>query len=443
MAMLGLASLAYWIAHQTVTTPVGEARMPEGPTLVVAPFADLGETADARLYAMGISEELLDVLPRFRELTVLGRETSEALSPDVDALNVNRKLGARFLLSGGVRVSGGRMRVTARLVETETGRILWTETYDNDLSSRNFFAIQADVAGKVASAVAQPGGVISHDDSLRQLRGLPDDLDAYRCTLSFYEYRAELSATKHAVVRDCLERAVGRFPAFATAWAMLSIAYVDEDRFGYNPKPALPTALERALDASRRAVQIDPSNIRGLEALMTALFFNQRLDESLRVGEQALALNRNDSEVMGEFGTRLAMSGQWRRGYDLLEQALLRNPGASGFYHANRALAAYMLHEDQQALVEIQQSDLQKFPLFHSVAAVIYAESGMTAEANREGELLLKMRPDFLSRVDAEIDKRIARPEDRARLIAGLIKAGLQPAPTSATAPAPASPLQR
>jgi len=61
--------------------------------------------------------------------------------------------------------------VTARLVETETGRILWTETYDNDLSSRNFFAIQADVAGKVASAVAQPGGVISHDDSLRQLRG--------------------------------------------------------------------------------------------------------------------------------------------------------------------------------------------------------------------------------------------------------------------------------
>jgi adenylate cyclase len=102
-----------------------------------------------------------------------------------------------------------------------------------------------------------------------------------------------------------------------------------------------------------------------------------------------------------------------------------------------------MLHEDQQALVEIQQSDLQKFPLFHSVAAVIYAESGMTAEANREGELLLKMRPDFLSRVDAEIDKRIARPEDRARLIAGLIKAGLQPAPTSATAPAPASPLQR
>ena len=72
--------------------------------------------------------------------------------------------------------------------------------------------------------------------------------------------------------------------------------------------------LERSLQAARRAVQIDPDNTRGLQALMTALFFNGQPVDSLRVGEQALAVNPNDTELLSEFGTRLAMSGQWERG---------------------------------------------------------------------------------------------------------------------------------
>jgi adenylate cyclase len=443
-AALAALIAAYWMGGRIETTFLAEGRLHEGATVIVAPFADLGDGADAGLYARGIWEELLDELPRFKELRVFGRETSEALPSRVDAAGVRRDLGARYLVSGGVRVSDGAIRVTSRLVETATGEVIWTETYNKDLRSPDLFAIQTDIAGQISRAVAQPGGVISRADASRPPKGPPDDLAAYLCTLSYYGYRAELSAVKHAPLRDCLERAVGRFPTFTTAWAMLSMAYIDEDRFAYNPRPGLPTALERALDASRRALQLDPDNIRGLQAHMLALFFNGRLDESLRVGEQALALNPNDSEVMGELGTRLAMSGQWRRGYDLLGQALLRNPGASGFYHAMRALAAYMLNDDQQALAEIGQSDLQKFPLFHSIAAMIYAQAGMMAEAKREGDQFLKMRPDFLSHIHAEARKRIVRPEDRARIIAGLAKAGLRvPLADLATDSPAGAPLQR
>jgi adenylate cyclase len=91
---------------------------------------------------------------------------------------------------------------------------------------------------------------------------------------------------------------------------MVSIVYLDEDRFGYNAKPHSSPPLERALKAARRAVELDPGNTRALQALMTALFFNQQLEESLRVGEQALAANPNDTELMGEYGVRLAMGGQ-------------------------------------------------------------------------------------------------------------------------------------
>ncbi|MEK1889269.1 MAG: adenylate cyclase [Phyllobacterium sp.] len=420
---LGLATLSFWL----FTQPASDARLsqtsgPNEPTLVVAPFANLGEGPEANLYTLGLTEELLTALPRFKELKVFGRETSESLPTGVDASHIRGKLGARYLLAGGVRVSDNRVRVTARLLDTATDAILWSETYDDDLRSRGLFAIQTDVAGKVAKAIAQPYGIIGQVNTANPP---PDDLDAYGCTLRFYGYRAELSMERHENVRDCLESAVARYPSYATAWAMLSIVYLDEDRFGYNPQSSAPTPLERALKSARRAVELDPDNVRALQALMTALFFNHQLAESMRVGEQALAINPNDTELMGEFGVRLAMGGEWRKGAQVLDQALAFNPGGAGYYHGNRALAAYMVEDYDTALVEIRQANLQKFPLFHLVAAVIYAEKGLMTDARREGATFVAMRPGFLANLVSELNLRNIRPGDQARMIAGIRKAGL------------------
>ena len=421
-----LMTFAYWTSSRSVSEaslPSTRVADPDGPTLVIAPFADLGEGPEARIYATGLTEELLSVLPRFKELTVFGRETSEALPPQVATTHV-QQLGARYLLTGGVQVSGKQIRVTARLMETEKGAILWSQTYNDDLRSRDLFDIQSDVAANVATVVAQPYGIIFQADAAN---APPEDLDAYRCTLQFYAYRAELSAEQHAVVRDCLERAVARFPSYVTAWSMLSIAYVDEDRFGFNPREGSPTSLERALAAARRSVELDPRNMRALQALMTALFLNHELAKSMEVGERALALNPNDTEFLGEFGTRLALSGQWQRGAAMLQEALARNPGASGFYHAVLALSAYMLRDNETALAEIRLANLNALPLFHAVAAIIYAENGMMDEATREGRTFVKLRPAFMPNIEKELRKRNFPEQDIVRMMAGLRKAGMLP----------------
>jgi adenylate cyclase len=165
--------------------------------------------------------------------------------------------------------------------------------------------------------------------------------------------------------------------------------------------------------------------MRALQALMTALSLNQMLAESLEVGERGLAINPNDSEFVGEFGTRLALSGQWERGAALLTKALAGNPGRSGFYHAILALAAYLKQDNETAVSEIRQADLTELPLFHLVAAVIFAEGGLTADAQREGALFVKMRPGFLANIETELDKRNIKGDDQKRLIAGIRKAGL------------------
>ncbi|OAV50589.1 adenylate cyclase [Rhizobium sp. WYCCWR10014] len=441
-ALAAVVTSLYWIGARS-PDPSAErvaSLSPDRPALVVAPFANLGEGPEAQLYTAGLTEELMTILPRFKEIKVFGRETSKSLPADVGASEIRAEFGARYLLAGGVRTSGKRLRVTARLLDTSDGEILWSENYDNDLASGDLFAIQTDVARKVATAIAQPYGIMAQIDSAGPP---PDDLGAYECTLRFYAYRSELSPEAHARVRDCLEAAVARFPSYATAWAMLSIVYLDEDRYKFNPTPGKDSAIQRALDAARRATQIDPSNTRGLQALMTALFFDRQLAESLRVGEQALATNPNDTELMGEFGTRLAIGGQWQRGATLLDQAIALNPGSGGFYHGTRALAAYMLHDNHTAVLEIRQANMQKFPLFHVVAAIIYAEAGMMEDARREGQVFVSMRPDFLPNLVTELAMRNMQPEDRDRLIEGLRKAGMTvPDPDAIASTAATSDLQ-
>ncbi|WP_455274200.1 tetratricopeptide repeat protein [Rhizobium herbae] len=417
----GVAAVS-WFLTGSATVSTGPKAMPDEPSLVIAPFANLGEGPEAGLYTVGLTEELLTTLPRFKEIKVFGRETSKSLTPDVDVVQVRGQLGARYLLAGGVRVAGDRMRVSARLVDTSDGAILWSQNYDNDLRSIDFFNIQSDVANRVAAAVAQPYGIIAQADAARPP---PDNRGAYECTLAFYTYRTELTSESHALVRNCLEAAVARYPGYATALAMLSMIYLDEDKYKFNRTPGEPTPTERALQTARRAVQMEPANTRALQALMVALFFAHQPVEAIDVGERALATNPNDTELMGEFGTRLAIAGQWQRGAALLDQAIALNPGGGGFYRGNRALAAYMLGDNAEAIIGIRQSDMQKFPLFHAVAAIIYAEAGLTADARREGETFVNMRPDFLPNIVAEMSSRGMSPADLARLIAGLRKAGL------------------
>jgi adenylate cyclase len=120
--LLGFAVLV----SQFDLVPRGKRTAPSEPSLIIAPFANLGDGGRAELYATGITEELLTALPRFKEIRVFGRETSKALRSDVDVRQVREQLNARYLLAGGVRTSGERMRITARLIDTQDGDILWS-----------------------------------------------------------------------------------------------------------------------------------------------------------------------------------------------------------------------------------------------------------------------------------------------------------------------------
>lgn len=419
--MMALGAIGFGI-HRLWGGPLPEA--PVRPSLVVMPFANLSAAPEAGLVAAGITEEVLVQLARFKELSVYWRETPQKAPPKPPAPETGGKASPTFVLEGSVRAFEGKLRISSRLLNGSSAVILWSRAYDADLRVSDILAVQADIAAKVATAVAQPYGIVFDTARAKPESGAPESFDAYRCTLRFYRYRQSPSPEEHASTRQCLEQMSVLYPSYATGWAMLSYLYLDEDRFQQNRRPGAPAPVVKARSIAHRAVELDPENIRGQQALMTVLFAAREPAEALSVGERALALNPNDMELLGEYGSLLAQAGQWQRGFTLLDEAIARNPVRSSYYLGVQALAAYMLNDDRLALSLIRRADLGNLAFYHFVAALIYARAGLDAEAAASRKQFLRMRPDFFLNFDDELARRNFSDTDRSTLAEGAMRAG-------------------
>ena len=116
--------------------------MPSGPSIAVLPFTNMSGDPKEDYFSDGLTEEIITELARFRELNVLARNTTfQYKGQSVDVPTIGRKLGARYVLEGSVRKSANQLRVTAQLIDAQSGTHVWAERYDRD--SADIFAVQA------------------------------------------------------------------------------------------------------------------------------------------------------------------------------------------------------------------------------------------------------------------------------------------------------------
>lgn len=421
--VIAIAAAAAWLSvGRERIDAAGAIPLPRGPQVLVLPFTDLGDGRVSALYSAALTDEVVTALGTFKEITVFGVQTSRSLPPDPDIGRLHQDLGVQYVLEGSVRADADKVRVGVRLTNSTTGAVLWSRAYEHPVSPDDLFAIPARTAGEVAAAVAQPYGIVFQAETAREPEAPPDDLEAYLCTLSYYVYRAAITPERYAQVRACLGRAVARFPEYATAWALLAHVYIDEIRTGFAEGEEPPAT--RALAAARTAVGLAPENVRALQALATALFFNHELDEAFKVGDRALVINPNDTELLGQIGQLKGLAGQTDEGRALLEEALARNPGHSGFYRGVLATIAYMQGDYETALREIEQADMRRLPIFHAVAAIVYAQNGMIERGKASLDVFREMAPDFIPNLWAELDKRNIPPDAQLRMVDGVEKLG-------------------
>ena len=227
---------------------------PQGKRIVsvaVLPFRNLSADPENEYFADGITEDVIAHLSKIRALKVISRNSVMPFKQRSQSLReIGATLGATALLDGGVRRAGDRVRIVAQLIDGESDRHLWAETYDRKLD--DIFAIQTDVALHIVEALQAE---LSGEEQTRVRKEPTHDLQAYQLFLHGRQEYIKYTPESIESSIDYYDRAVARDPTFALALANLAMSYIDLAEHG----AMAPTlAHPRAEHAVNEALRIDP-----------------------------------------------------------------------------------------------------------------------------------------------------------------------------------------
>jgi TolB-like protein/Tfp pilus assembly protein PilF len=438
----GLRKAGLPVADKDETVPVaaergrssavdsGAARAAEGFWVAVLPFKHSGGNADLTALADGLSEDIVIGLSRFSYLRVIARgSTSRYVNELVDVRTAGKELGARYVMEGNLRQSGGKLRLAVQLVDAVSGAHLWAENYERAFSPEAVFELQDELVPRIVSTVADMHGALPRSMSAALRSRAPDELSPFEAVLRSFGYFQRVSAEELAAARSGVESALQKAPAHADAWAMLALLCVQDYAQGFNLQS---DPLTSGSIAARRAVETAPSNPLAYFSLAQALFFQREFQSFRDAAERAVVLNPMDGNSIAFLGELLVYAGDRERGLALAARAKQLNPNHPGWYWYTDFYDSYRQGDYRAALSFARKSHLPGHWGMHAAVAASCGQLGERDTAAKAIRDLLKLRPDFAAIVRTEF-KKWWEPAYVESFFDGLRKAGLD-------VPAPAQP---
>jgi TolB-like protein/tetratricopeptide (TPR) repeat protein len=232
-------------------------------SIAVLPFADLSPAGDQEYFSDGMAEEILNVLAKVKGLDVASRTSSfQFKGRELGVPEIAKQLNVRHVLEGSVRKAGDTLRITAQLIDTQTDRHLWSETYDRPLTTQNVFTIQDEIATAIVDALDGAMGVETAPKiSVSQVT---DNLTAYELYLQargYFVARHQLDKADALLIR-----ALEQDPEFAKAWEIHAALQSLLLEYGYVKTPR-EEVEKRTLEYAQRALTLDPQSATAIAAL--------------------------------------------------------------------------------------------------------------------------------------------------------------------------------
>lgn len=318
VAAAAAAGVAVWRFSQSRGGAAGTT------SVAVLPFDNLSGSAEQDYFSDGLSEELRATLARNETLQVMAQASSRQFRDRAeDAVTIAEKLGVKFLLDGSVRRSGNSVRVTADVIDGETGFSRWSQTFDRALS--DIFAVQSEIAETVARALitrfasdaADPGGIIG------STAGGTDDLaafDAYLRGRALYDLSADEASERAALAQfDAAIAADPRYAAAHAARARTLTAIANQ----YGGVKEIAALQDAAIDAARRAIELAP-DLADAHSTLGFTLFQGRLDARAARApfERSRELGGGEATVLARFAQYSARCGRHREAGDAMRRAL-------------------------------------------------------------------------------------------------------------------------
>jgi TolB-like protein/DNA-binding winged helix-turn-helix (wHTH) protein/Tfp pilus assembly protein PilF len=358
LALMGTATYAVFALRPQPAAPKADSVNVVGlppRTVAVLPFQNLSSDPANKYLALGMAEMVLNRLASVSELVVIARASSfKAAEGSVDARETGKVLNARYLVEGGVQREGEKLRVTARLIDAQSGAQLQALHFDRALA--DVFSIQDEIAEKVAEKVAAALEASLSDTAAEKPGARSANLNAYLAYLQGRVLLAKYTVDGFEGAIEQFERAIALDPNFAAAYVGLADAQVsaawrrgDGDISKMNEGPL----GERAAALIDKALALDPS--LGEAYLVRAHWIDTQEAQAEADYRKGLELDPSNGPGLTRFGEFLTFrDGRVDEARAMLDRALLIDPLSVRAYYMRSNLAATPAEAEQMLLAALK-----------------------------------------------------------------------------------------
>jgi len=399
------------------------AAVTDKPSIVVLPFDSLSVDARTSRLAIGITEDIITDLSRFRGLEVIAQNSaivSKAKSAEVQ--EIGRDLNVTYVLKGAIQRQGGQIRITAQLIDAMTAKTIWSDRWDRP--AKDVFAIQTEVAERIAATLGGMGGsaIITTTEIQRTRRRPPKDLTAYDYYLLANEGRTLFTDDAVAAGLHAADKAIALEPTLGRAYVARSwLNYLKVHHGG-----DFETAMQAMEVDAKKAVALDPYDAEAHVTLAFYLSGRGRFDDADSHIQTALQANPTNAQVLVVSAAVLAWGGKPELGASLADRVRRLDPWMTS-ENLNCLKDAYFFARRFEDAISVMSS----VPVeargrgTRVILTLSYALLGREAETARARTDLLEKYPRIAAELLMNQDWLCARQDEEELLLAGFRAADL------------------
>lgn len=378
------------------------------PTLFVAPLAIVG-TPDTQVVAP----------------ESLGAKIAEAFAL-FDAANIIAPTSAAPALRSDYRLDSmaeyrGNRSVDLRfkLTDESDATVIWSRVFEK-LSGEDGDA-ERRIVLELGNTLVQPYGVTFANDRVKRFAALDP---RYRALLDAADVLRSFDPAGHVRARDRLEQLIAIDPNFANGFALLAVFHAREHLVGFGARPHDPPALDRALKAARRGIELKPQSARAYHILFIVLFLRGEKEAGIVAAEKAIALNPYDVLIPTEYGGRMIFCGEIDRGMAILHDAVGFGAVLPSWSHFALFVGHYMRGDLAEARYHASQLTSETYVYGQLARALIAHADGDATEARRCVQTILSLQPAWREAPRREIGRLINASVIADRLAGDLLATG-------------------
>ena len=403
VVLLAAGGLLWFQPWTTPTTQnisgLNAAGVPESPSIAVLPFRNLTQGPQGDMLANGMGAAITANLAQAPRLFVISQQSAAAIGDSLqDEVAAGKALGVRYVLDGSVQQVDNQIRVLAKLIDVESGEVVWSSQYDR--AADDIFAVQDEIALQVLVALQ----VKLTEGFQAALRGeTTNNLNAYLLyTSALSAYRTFTSEAMHQVRRQ-IDEAIKLDPEFRQAYALKAKSHIVDARFGHGN--SADESLASAGQILREAALIDDEISDGEKAEILIVdgyidLLAKQFDDAIEAGRRAAELSPNNADVIARYAAILFFAGEFNQSIQLLNRAIRLSPIYPSWYslyiardYAFRGDTAEAIKWGMDGLARAE-NDLMR-AIQSANLAFIYQEAGREQEARAAADQVKKLSPSF------------------------------------------------